>query len=269
MTYNVDHSFFSQPTERSFYWAGFLAADGNIDKGKPRITLALKSSDIEHLEKFKKDLQFKGEIKQISSFDNRQSFKSKIYYKSYLRFTSKKIVEDLNNQFLITPAKSKTLKFPSHLSNHPLIHHFVRGLIDGDGTIFYKLDLQRRENCASIFLCGTEGIVNSVDSIIFSNLNIRGEVKNKNGLYYLRYNGHEKLKKIINYLYFNCTIFLNRKMESAQKILNIKPKKIILDIEKLKELKDSESLNQLAKLFHCSKSTIVRRLLKLTTNILI
>jgi len=224
MTYSVDHSFFSQPTEKSFYWAGFLAADGNIDKHKPRVTLALKSTDIGHLKKFKEDLRFEGEIKQISSVDNREPFKSEIYHKSYLRFTSKEIVESLNNQFLITPCKSKTLKFPDHLSSHPLIHHFIRGLIDGDGSIYYKFDPKRKENCAYILLCGTEGIVNGVDRVISSNLNIIGKVKNRNGLYHLKYVGHQKLKKIINYLYFDSTVFLDRKMESAQKILSIKPK---------------------------------------------
>lgn len=224
MTYSVDHSFFSQPTEKSFYWAGFLAADGNIDKHKPRITLALKSSDIEHLKKFKADLQFEGEIKQTSSVDKREAFKAEIYHKACIRFTSKEIVESLNNQFLITPAKSKTLKFPDHLSSHPLIHHFIRGLIDGDGSIYYRFDSKRGENCAYIFLCGTENIIRGVDGVISSNLNIRGKIKNRNGLYHLKYVGHQKLKKIINYLYSNSTIFLDRKMELAQKILNIKTK---------------------------------------------
>ncbi len=224
MTYSVDHSFFSQPTEKSFYWAGFLAADGNIDKHKPRVTLALKSSDIGHLEKFKANLQFDGEIKQISSVDKRDAFKSEIYHKAYLRFTSKEIVESLNNQFLITPAKSKALKFPDHLSSHPLIHHFIRGLIDGDGSIYYRFDPKRGENCAYIFLCGTEGIINGVDRVISSSLNIRGKIKTRNELYHLKYVGHQQLKTIINYFYSDSTVFLDRKMESAQKILNIKPK---------------------------------------------
>src|ERR1700678_2051133 len=39
--YTCDHEFFSRDNEASFYWAGFIAADGNISKDNRRISIEL------------------------------------------------------------------------------------------------------------------------------------------------------------------------------------------------------------------------------------
>jgi hypothetical protein len=53
--YNSDDLFFDKDNEKSFYWAGFIAADGNISE-KSDFSLTLKISDVSHIEKFKKDV---------------------------------------------------------------------------------------------------------------------------------------------------------------------------------------------------------------------
>ena len=54
--YNLNDSFFSHEnlTIDSCYWAGFIAADGNIAKNKKQITISLQHDDKTHLIKFKK-----------------------------------------------------------------------------------------------------------------------------------------------------------------------------------------------------------------------
>lgn len=226
MTYSLNHNFFSELTEKSMYWAGFLAADGNVAKDKPRITLALKSSDIDHIEKFKTDLNFAGPIKNFSIKDNRENFKTGLYHKSQIRFTSKQIANNLQSNFNITPNKSKTLKFPNHIKDHPLINHFIRGLIDGDGGIYYRFVQGRNENVCNVFLCGTEDIVKSVQNILNLNLKVTGTYSvTNNGLSRLIYRSLGSNQSIINYTYNGATTYLERKQKVADKILSLKPRK--------------------------------------------
>jgi hypothetical protein len=70
--YNFNDKFFSSDTEESFYWAGFISADGcvypsnknnkynsnNIDT----LHIKLASKDISHLQKFKDNIQSNNKI---------------------------------------------------------------------------------------------------------------------------------------------------------------------------------------------------------------
>src|SRR6202012_4195146 len=53
--YTCDHNFFSQDTEQSFYLAGFVAADGSLQKRKYSkiLKITLSEKDQSHLEKIK------------------------------------------------------------------------------------------------------------------------------------------------------------------------------------------------------------------------
>jgi hypothetical protein len=246
------------------YWAGFIASDGNIAKDKPRITLALKSSDKNHLEKFKKNINFNGPIVNVVTKDFRNNFKSETYYKSQIRFTSKKMVSDLKLNFNITSCKSKTLQFPDNLKDHPLINHFIRGLIDGDGGIYYKFLAGRNEKVCNVFLCGTENIVKSVESVFTNNLNANGTYYlSKNNLSNIVYRNLNSVQNIIYYIYNNSSIYLNRKKEIANFILTLKPRKISLNTQEIKIMIDQGKLiKDIAKDLGYSYCTVRRRLIE-------
>lgn len=116
----INEKAFTTMTEESAYWAGFLAADGNVSGN--RVRLYLGAIDIDHLIKFKEFLKSEHTIGESEKF-NRCS----------LEFANKHIRADLENLFNITPRKSLTLKFPSIPMY--LVNHFLRGYFDGDGTI--------------------------------------------------------------------------------------------------------------------------------------
>lgn len=127
--YKVDDYYFSIPNLENCYWAGFLAADGNILNGK-KIQVDLSIKDRIILENFK------------NSLDSNMPIKTRIIksgYKignesCYFRFTSLQIAEDLLKNFNIGERKTFNLK-PPNIKDENLIMAFVIGFIDGDGSV--------------------------------------------------------------------------------------------------------------------------------------
>jgi DNA-binding transcriptional regulator YhcF (GntR family) len=262
LVYDVDHDFFRRDTPETFYWAGFLAADRNIDSTKPRISLKLASKDISHLEKYKISLKTNAPIVNSIRSDERIEFKKEFYYQSAVRFTSRQIVKDLKN-FNIVPAKSLTYTFPTHLENNPNIRYFIAGLIDGDGSIFQE------NNSSRISLYGTKHCVESAFNHLIKKLNIYPSQlqERKPTLYAQSCSNLEDNIKIIHYIYDGCPVFLDRKKAAADIILNQKPRKIEVTkeelellLDKYKQFQNVEKFKLMAADLHMSTIVLRRRL---------
>ena len=119
--YSCNDSFFCLPTIRNCYWAGFIAADGCIDKNKYRLQFGIHSNDLSHMKLFVSDLQYTGPIYRKTNYCS-------------VQISSDKIIDNLRSHFNITPQKSLTLLPPLNLDND-LVLAFIIGYIDGDGCI--------------------------------------------------------------------------------------------------------------------------------------
>ena len=190
--------------EEKAYWLGFLYADGNLSKNfNKTISIALKESDINHLEKFKKFIECKNSIKLIEK-----------YKAVRFNFSSKKVHKDLINLGCV-PAKSLILTFPTE-QQVPLEfqRHFIRGYFDGDGCLSYSNNNKLLNNPTlypSVSLIGTENIVNKINDLFNSNNRIT--LANKNGsdkIFTLSFNKQNR-SNFLNYIYDNSTIYLERK----------------------------------------------------------
>ena len=125
-TLNVNDNFFSVPNKINAYWAGFIAADGNIAKDRPLLTINLADKDVEHLRKFKEDIGAEN-IVHIGANGM-----------CHLYIISKSIADDLKLHWNIIPNKSLVLR-PPNIADPALLQAFVAGVIDGDGSIgIYK-----------------------------------------------------------------------------------------------------------------------------------
>lgn len=197
-------------TEEKAYWLGFLYADGAISKdGRNIVELSLKSSDINHLEKFKSSLGFKKE-KHIFQDDIRCRIE---------------IVDKHTRQQLIflgcTPRKSLTLTFPTE-EQVPfyLLPHFLRGYMDGDGSVY--LGKQKNKNGTvkefpRLSILGTHNFLsNAIEKMNWPIAKIR----QPSGAYAVEW-AHHKAKYILDTLYQNATIYLDRKMEKYQYICRL------------------------------------------------
>ena len=124
-------NFFEVPNNLNSYWAGFIAADGHLSQDNG-VILSLSEKDLCHLEIFKKDTDFSGDIKHYKSFGNFSNIKGSYYCR--ISLYSRKLCEDLTKNWLITHNKTRNLQFPTHLDKENLMAYCL-GYIDGDGSI--------------------------------------------------------------------------------------------------------------------------------------
>lgn len=169
---DLNTNIFSEMTNRSAYWLGLIASDGNIsdlDKEKVyKIVLSLQKEDIYLLEKFKEDLNSENKI----SIRNNQA---------YFKINNEKIYKDLL-YYNITPKKSLTLKFPNNLEDK-YIRHFVRGIFDGDGSIYFdKNKIKPRFS-----ICGTLDLLENIQNYMIEELGInKTKIRQKGNIYEIR-----------------------------------------------------------------------------------
>lgn len=229
LTRTKKNNIFSEETEDSFYLAGFIAADGNIlhRQNNYHLSIGLGLEDESHLLLIRSLLGSNATVRidDSSSVINGKSFTSTIK-----RFTvcSKQIYNDLINNFCVTENKSLTLKFPKHLENHKLLHHFIRGYFDGDGSFSVRnptiINKQSKINIC-FDLLGTQDFLLNTKNILNKNLELPpNNIGKHNSVYRLRYSGNRLSSVIGNWLYKDATIYLQRKYDKylmAKRILSI------------------------------------------------
>lgn len=195
---------FSEFTDDSCYWAGFLAADGWISKNVLGVSLGIV--DKEHLEKFILFLNGNNKIMEAckKSFNKMSEFCS-------VNISSKQIVNDLKNNFNFVNKKSLIYKPPTNLPEN-MMRHFIRGYIDGDGSIgWHKSNEKPRISICS----GSKELLEWIFDNIKKNNKNAGNPKIKkreSNLYIVEFSGLQTYE-ILDWLYRDSTYYLNRKYE--------------------------------------------------------
>lgn len=137
--YTANRNFFKQPNMINSYWSGFIAADGCIDDFDPAcksLKIDLQIADEGHLQRFIDDTKYNGNIKYPSRGGS-----------ALVRVScAQQWFVDLESNFSITPRKSKkplektksdeTMLQPPDLSETSCKLAYIKGLIDGDGSIY-------------------------------------------------------------------------------------------------------------------------------------
>jgi len=118
--------FFETPNLLNCYWAGFIAADGNVKKDKQELSIQISDKDYEHLKSFAESIKFTGKISRYTRKNGITMCNA--------HFNSEKLVDDLEKNFNIIPQKTFKL-IPPNIEEKELIDAFMVGYIDGDGCI--------------------------------------------------------------------------------------------------------------------------------------
>lgn len=204
--YNINSNFFQNiDNEEKAYWLGFLYADGSISQKGNYITLVLAIKDANHVLKFKRSLEADNPIVNIISGKKIGGFPQ-----TCLRIGDKKLHNDLIKAGCI-PNKSLILEYPSEsILPRTLERHFIRGYLDGDGSIGIYRDKPR------IRIEGTKEFLNSIFNVLQKNLNVSKHNftkrhNNNSNNYTLTFGGKNNVINVLNYLYKDSMIALDRK----------------------------------------------------------
>lgn len=128
--YTLNEKYFSNvDTERKAYWLGYLYADGFVgDEYYNNIVFAQKESDGYIVKQFANDINFTGELRRTKSSGGFEG-----QHQLVINFSSKQMANDLKTLKMET-CKSTTMKDLPPIKED-LVRHFVRGYLDGDGSI--------------------------------------------------------------------------------------------------------------------------------------
>ena len=194
----------------------FIVRNFNAPKGSSMSTKISKDKKSEFLtyirENFNKHSQREDHLEKIRNIIS--SSKPLLYSpvtKSYrLIANSKNLCRKLMNLGVV-PRKSLIVKFPSIPSNS--LRHFLRGAIDGDGSVRYFK--RKRSPYFEISICsGSLDFCSGFVEAVKTNTGISANIRNtNNNLYVARY-ACSRGKKLAEYIYSNSTIFLERKYAS-------------------------------------------------------
>ena len=122
------------------------------------------------------------------------------------------------NDYGMTPRKSLTLEFPTWLDTS-LYSHFLRGYIDGDGSICYRVDM----NSCRVSIIGTKMFLDVVQNILLQ-LGVKCSLYHKNGqsdvTYTLHTTSNSGSVKLLNWIYDDAHLKLERKYDKYQQFLS-------------------------------------------------
>lgn len=204
--YKTNHREFDPITKPSIaYLLGIIATDGCVHRNCLSFGFGIK------------DLEWLKLIKNILKVTNKiaiRTVKDRKY--CYLSECSTNLINNLA-YYNITPKKSLTLKFP-HKLNKNLIRHFIRGVVDGDGSVVFHYNKNSKCYKQDVKICGaSRPFLNSIKIILKTNkikctpIECQPRIHlNKHDLYVLHIT-KDSLNDFYNYLYKGTTFYLPRK----------------------------------------------------------
>lgn len=215
-------------TEEKAYWLGFLYADGNVEEDQNTVSLALAEEDKEHVEAFRSFMKLNG--KKLHKKTRRLNNNDFVSYE--FAMTS----ETIKNQLVklgCKPKKTYNLKFPStKLVPKKLQRHFIRGYIDGDGSV-----TTGTTSVIVLDVLGTKEFIDSYQQCTGLHQNKIHSFCHTNNVVHSMYSGLAAIY-ILDKLYEDSTIYLKRKHDKYLVLRRLRlktvkrPKTIIAEFSK-------------------------------------
>lgn len=202
LEYTIDENVFENiDSPDKAYWLGVMYSDGYICKKKytNSFGLTVSEKDFEWVEKFKTFLNYNGEIKVYKG----TSALSKGNKYARLLIGNNKIVSDLEKLGVV---EHKT-KIISCLPNIQFLDDFIRGYIDGDGSLLKRLP------CFQI--SGNKDFLEDIAKY----LKLPYHLTPDKSIYSLRYNTKES-RYLEKRLYKDANYYLKRKYDIASRSFN-------------------------------------------------
>lgn len=211
--YSFDQFFFENiDDEYKAYWLGFLGADGHLMENEG-VQLGLCTKDKAHIELFLTHIKSTHPIKDKE--DKRGCFLSTVSL--YSKITAQNLY-DLG----FRKDKSKTHIYPEIKEEYH--RHHIRGLFDGDGCVFAQY--RRNGMQPSVGFSGTLETVTEIANILnkYLGTNIPKIQIGNNNFAVVSYGGGKQCVKILDWMYKDCNVKLERKYNIYLNILEYRKK---------------------------------------------
>lgn len=219
--YSFDENFFNKiDTEEKAYWLGFLIADGYITKrdNSYKIGIALSSCDINHLEKLNNSLKSNYPIRTYEATKN--SYSNNSY--SRLIYSSEIMFKDLL-KYNFVEHKTNILNPPSKELLNNFTSDFIRGYFDGNGSIAHTNT--EKSNSYAFKLVSTKEFLDFVNEFIKEQLGFSAKKyykrKDHQKVMSLEFGGNIKTQKILDLLYKDANLYLDRKYKRYLDLCNL------------------------------------------------
>lgn len=226
--YSVNINSFLNEDDVSFYLLGAYMTDGNVITKKHHKNFSISSSDLDWIESIRSYVAPTTPIRKNKTSNN------------YVISNSNQQVLDWFLSYGCVPAKSKLLSLAKEIPTQ-YYRDFVRGAIDGDGSISYSRYSKKKNgkeyfyDKKVVYLCGASKIfLEQVQSMLPKDINsnivnhgrkdkmIRNKVvKATCDIYRLIFNDSNAVKLLIWLYYPDHKISLHRKKIKAGEILSI------------------------------------------------
>ena len=217
--YNKDY-FSKIDTPDKAYWLGFLYADGCITRyykndqlSSMSLEITLCDADRNHLQKFLDCLE-----SNISIRDKVTKLNGTEYKSCKVAVNCTKMCYDLI-ALGCTPKKTYDLKFPSYdIVPKYLMRDFLRGFFDGDGCISVT-EMSGKPHIV-LTITGMSDMLQSISDFLLSENIIRVIPKiyddKRSKASSLRLYGKDSNKEVLDYLYQDSIMYLDRKIKLYQ-----------------------------------------------------
>lgn len=210
--YEFNENYFDEiDTPNKAYILGLMAADGCNCNGT--FSIGLKEDDVDILKKIQSEvssthpLYYRKARQQTDILNDGRKIEhhSPMYY---LQIRSVHACEMLS-KYGIIPNKTYSLQFPEWLEPS-LLPHYIRGYLDGDGSIC------RQKNDYAVRFYGQKCFLDKLKEHLENTLDVEMKLREHGTIYVLYVYRKEWCKKILNYLYKDAELYLDRKYEIYQ-----------------------------------------------------
>jgi hypothetical protein len=209
-SFNInDNIFDSVDDQEKAYWLGFLLADGCLAKSagtRRSLKLCLKAGDVGHLKLYQKWIGHKGKL----HFDGRDG-----HPRYSVLFNSVSIGNRLVEMGWLDYKNKGDIRILQYIPKH-LTNHYIRGFFDGDGCIGVA---NKKKNSYTVTIVSKfEEPLRWISAAIKRELDVDRDVKKRTTVYSLVYNGNLQIMKVMDWLYNDAMVYLDRKFGRFQQL---------------------------------------------------
>lgn len=211
LKHSVNEDFFDGWNEYSSYILGYIFADGNISwnpsRGYQSLTITSSERDKEHLDSIRDLIS---STKPLLYSDKTKSYR--------LIANGKKLCKTIM-KLGVVPRKSLIVKFPEIPEKH--VRHFIRGVIDGDGTVRY-VEREKSPYFEIQISSGSYDFIDMMVKTIKKETGIDSRIRKVGKNTFLTQYSCTRGMKLAGWIYRDCNLFMERKLNNYKKALEAK-----------------------------------------------